>query len=699
MSWDYEKLIVRQGPSIGKSSELRMLDAIGGASTIKKRFQNNLNGSVTMAHTRGPGAQPEFITSEPTNEVVPDGYLESGQLSIGDFGTSNPNRNNKGNWDASLLPNRSYGRWIGLVEEQGAQKNSPAIIVAQDSKSLGGAELSNTDYYEKKMCIQNVPPSMFTGRTRLWVQALYGTKFTGTWSLRAVSVGQPYLYYGNGIDINSTFSLTSIIYFDSLDDAYFLLNVTSSIRCYPMKLPGWAKKLSRKITTSGWTAAEKERAEAYVLSVAVPDTGKAFTISGGDLPTDQPIAYGWKSNWKGDKLDMVAVHEEHRGPGASDYRFISNHYRISLTRDTTVSETESARWSYVVELVEGPVEWVALFGFSNLWVPRYKQFDNLLKRYEGDTYAEQFSFSAVPIYCFYDASDTLVVVRYSHQKVYIPATATYSYSGRRGGLPTGWDYDANAFKVYGPYYTCEAITNTGHSSQQVSVDFGSTVSSHKYNTTGMTRHVYTSSGQTIELHTYATVNPGADSPDYAEYTAAVAFGGANPTLSVDTFMSGETGSSVLETGMSEVNAASCALVVPFYDCEAFYSSSLEIFHKTSGMKYSAPLKYTTSRLRYAYTNGVAYSRHSPTPEMDAVVITYPADFTGPTSSQNVGVNKYGPMAVTGPLYGSLHDPDRAWAFSSAIHSTHTSAFGAACGTDIASDPADADLTKTFVGGI
>ena len=58
MSWDNKKddwnLHVRTGPSIGKASENRMLDAMGGSDTIKKRLQTNADGSVTVPEALRP---------------------------------------------------------------------------------------------------------------------------------------------------------------------------------------------------------------------------------------------------------------------------------------------------------------------------------------------------------------------------------------------------------------------------------------------------------------------------------------------------------------------------------------------------------------------------------------------------------------------------------------------------------------------
>lgn len=59
----FKLLSVREGTPQGKAIENRMINAMGGPETIRKKFQNNPDGSVVMAHTRGPGAQPEFITT------------------------------------------------------------------------------------------------------------------------------------------------------------------------------------------------------------------------------------------------------------------------------------------------------------------------------------------------------------------------------------------------------------------------------------------------------------------------------------------------------------------------------------------------------------------------------------------------------------------------------------------------------------
>lgn len=66
----------RQGPTVGHANENRLLQKVGGANTTRKTFQTNADGSVTMLHTRGPGTQPEVITTQPAAQEEPRPILE-----------------------------------------------------------------------------------------------------------------------------------------------------------------------------------------------------------------------------------------------------------------------------------------------------------------------------------------------------------------------------------------------------------------------------------------------------------------------------------------------------------------------------------------------------------------------------------------------------------------------------------------------
>lgn len=676
----------RHGALIGAGGERVMLDSIGGSEGIKKRFQTNADGSVTMLQTRN--GMPEFSTTNIFAEDNINQYLESGQLSIGAFGTSNPERFNAGTWDASLLSDIDYGRWIAFADTEGWQHNTPPVASSQTSKSLGGAE-GNEAYYNKKMCIQNVPPSMFTGRTRLFVQAQYGSRFTGEWGFTASVDGQPFLVHDSGLSIDSSVNSTTVIYFDEIDNSYFVLSVSTIISIRPLILPKWAKALRAKITESDWTITEKQRAEAYVLGHATISR-ESFFVPGDILP-NRPIAYGWKANWKGDKLDMVNVTEQHIGPLPADYKFISNHYRISIARDITKSLNESDRWSYSVDLIEGPVDWVALFGISNVWVPNYVKNDYTLRRYEGDTFTATFNFSNAPIYCFYDSSDNLVIVRYSHIKTALGLTTVHEYSGRTGGLVSGWDDVNLQWGAYGPNYTCTSITFSSYFSQSVAVDFGEHVSCAGKSKTGIDIETLTGYPPTSFIGGISgTISPGVDSPDYAIYTAAVA-------ASSGTVICYSTGDAVHTSNGSDMTAASCALIVPMDDCESFYSSALELQVITHGDKYVGVINI--SQVAFQYSTGLAYTHVGPSGDYTGAVVEHPDPTVFAPVVQNLGVVKQGPVAVVTPLYSSLMSSDRYWPFSNAIHRTHTSAFGATCGIDIDSLPESADQEKTFVGGV
>lgn len=70
-----KKLISREGPAVGTANERRLIEKAGGESTIAKSYQTNLDGTKTMAHTRGELSRPEVITTdpEPAKPLVDDG--------------------------------------------------------------------------------------------------------------------------------------------------------------------------------------------------------------------------------------------------------------------------------------------------------------------------------------------------------------------------------------------------------------------------------------------------------------------------------------------------------------------------------------------------------------------------------------------------------------------------------------------------
>lgn len=70
---ELKPLTTRHGPARGKALENRWIDSIGGQDTIRKKIITNADGSTTLVHTRGPGTQPEVITSPPKlTEIIKD---------------------------------------------------------------------------------------------------------------------------------------------------------------------------------------------------------------------------------------------------------------------------------------------------------------------------------------------------------------------------------------------------------------------------------------------------------------------------------------------------------------------------------------------------------------------------------------------------------------------------------------------------
>lgn len=717
----------REGALIGTSNERTMLESVG-ARGIRTKIQNNIDGSTTMLRTRN--GFPEFTTSAVTStQEKTTVYLESGQIDVGSMGTTNPERFDRGFWSADLIQSVTSAVWLGYADSKtGAQKNDPKLTASQWSLSLGGSgsyadpevEETNEAYFEKKKCLYYVHPSNFTGRMRLFVQAIYGKKDVNgaTWKGTANYDDIPSLEY-DGISISSFPYSTTVLFFDSEDSSYFLLNIGTSITATPLILPSWASSLAKIINSSIWTNEEKTRAEAYIFAYATIDSGNSFTIPGDSITSVSAIAYGWKANWNGTKVSIVDVQtktpiDQFTEPD----RFISRVYTINITRLNGV-------WSYSTVVVEGPTEWMSLFGRSNVWVPFYDGVGRKLRRFELSTYITHSPFSA-PIYCYYNHADELVIVRYTYSENSRGGIYEHYYSGPRGvNGRGGWDASLNTLAGYGPAWTGTTISDDGYDGKVVTVSVDSAQTEDlQFSRTNISERVDTypttsPPDSDAKMWTNTIQSPGDDSPGYNFYLAAKEIFDSWVSLtpnaeSIDIHGTERENKWGLETFTQTASmsaTASTCVIIPVDDCEAAYVSVIETQQSSSGIRLSGYLytAYFSMTYKFSHYDSVSHTYEDmielgpaylytgiylPSGYEDSVVI----DESSVTTYQYIGQNKYGSMTVNATPHDDLHYSDRAYPFSEHIHRTHTSAGGAVCGTEI-SGTNGAVLLNTFVGGV
>ena len=312
------------------------------------------------------------------------------------------------------------------------------------------------------------PASMFTGRARLYAQAMYGQHLYD----RAKSgddgedVARPMPAWGESgiptlalpiyIDPNTerralakenddiakaayraagylgeppsiynvTLNINSGVYFDPTSKKHWLINPgNESVTIYPLMSSSAGESMRGWIGSSSLSADDSKHLETFVLSACRPHVEVAVTID------TMPIAayasgYGWHWNWSGTMADMVQVQSSRQFPyptGAME----SAHFRLTVTATYSPDSGETA-WQASAAQLSGPTYWetqttVCCVTHPN-WTNRYigeevkhppVYWSEKLPLPHDPTYGALRPLTA-PIYCFYKG-DELQLIEFSLQ--------------------------------------------------------------------------------------------------------------------------------------------------------------------------------------------------------------------------------------------------------------------------------------------
>lgn len=433
---------VTEGPEPGRATKRTMLEAMGGADTVKKKFQENGDGSVTMAHTRGAGTQPEFITTAPqTTEDLPI-FMDSGAIEPGSTGPMSAERFNNAvlHYDTTQRLYQSMKKLLGKLWPKSMVCEPPDENIAAASFSVNADALGLRDesllglLYAKKLCAAFAPATMFCGKARLYAQAQYGTKLTD-WKWSVDVDGTPQLTSSVS---SSKLTTNSGIYLDSEFNHWLLDIDNAGVRISKLNRDKRVAPLVSLMKTMMPSDPDYEKVEAYILAYSYPQDDTSFWIDIPGTPPCDMFGYGWKFNWSGTAADIVRT--EIVPITGTTVKYESTHFRISFNRDASIVATEEkSRWSAVLSTVEGPVDWKSdkwgqviaspIWGeytlgiFGELWGARF-----------GDA----------PVYCFYKRN-TLEVIRCTHTV----GVSINEYS--RTSTPSAWggQQDWSTYSWYG----------------------------------------------------------------------------------------------------------------------------------------------------------------------------------------------------------------------------------------------------------
>lgn len=364
--------------------------------------------------------------------------------------------------------------WFGLVQPK-------------TSKALPGDAASGF-HIAKQKGMSNLPASVFTGKTKLWVQALYGLPATvSVERYRFLDFGDESVlifrwYKGKTLverTIGWDFAHTDVVY-TAPDYSYWLVSFLGSSNLASARVEYCAMQLSacgellRKWLVANIQAVQNnllaglslERVEAFLLSQVVA-LGDPVTVAGSEpvmvaaALKGGPVGYGWKAKRDGTRVSVVHFRQVNTPGGLPGY-FQTDLSHIDIAYNGALPVNQ--RFSITPSLGNAPKNFT-LSGYQQIWRP----VGNTLVAYRVN-FAAPVYVTGATVYGFYDAGDT-----WREVKLDIGQTRT----GYR--IVSGWGGGARALNYYGSgqpynYYWCgQGIQGAG--SQVVEYyDGGATVS-------------------------------------------------------------------------------------------------------------------------------------------------------------------------------------------------------------------------------
>jgi len=366
----------------------------------------------------------------------PPYFMESGIVGLQDIGLGNPGLfGNDGivHYSPAIRTYAEQEKLLGtlskppalaseLTTENDATKAMKATLDADGNRD----EDSEYTLAYKKMCASRIPPSIFTGKLRLYFQAKYGAKLANWAFSMNVANAPPSLdlpftptdTYTEGGTFQFHSAHTGIYTDENMRHWLVQLGTKTSAAApdtanvFRLRASACVEKLRPLLLDPDVSDDDKERIEAYILSDSVPDP--EFCVSKSvSIPLITSMGYGWHFNWSGTAADIIQV--ETISTGGSTYKHRSTHYRINILRDgtklddptNTALENETRRWTFDLEQVEQKewknYKWQHVIAFPDWSESQLEIFGALLGTRFGD---------GAPLYCFYNRDD-LQVVRYS----------------------------------------------------------------------------------------------------------------------------------------------------------------------------------------------------------------------------------------------------------------------------------------------
>lgn len=603
-----------------------------------------------------------------------------------------------------LYPNPGVlaGQFSGILEPLGRNGYRGRVPVdGEPAQSFAPRQISNgavppvmiddpadANLAAKKRAAMLCPASMFTGRARLYAQALYGaheyTAANGTsttkaapFTLNDMSAGaRPALVLTNRDSGADTVQMTSgsCVYLDPATGRHYLFTFEGGVRCFPLKSSRMAEKLRKYLITLNppdgievLSQEDREHLEAYILSQSLPrgtgvdENGVAY--ADGIVGARFGMGYSWHWNWSGTLGDCVEHSVFDQGGGNSAMR--ATHWRV------TIAPGSGPGYFVVTEAVmEGPTDWAV---YRAVWTMAYPEWsDGTLVKLTPKN-SSVFAADA-PVYAFYVRDDLRLLrsnvtlqtasAQYREQSPYFTNSSAYG-----GVFDDKWtfkleggyveDHNPTAANYFQAAFSCGSMSASG-------LMFGRTEANYR---------------EEITTKVQGSWSPGTGSGGFGTRNVPVGDSLTHPlsanswnTVSVTGTLTAQNQQAIvtyhLYSGDYDVTYSSRAtIVVPFYDAQALYMES-ESIKSTSWSKRDQYLTtpngggefmvreihnvsgVDTNYERYGWEQGGPSSRII-TNILSDTTATEAVDTTLSEQSQLIGVS--GLVNATIPSISAFHD--------------------------------------------
>ncbi len=288
----------------------------------------------------------------------------------------------------------------------------------------------DSDEIRRRKNVQlKIKPSIFTGKTQLLVQALYGSNRSDYEINEDYQyLDPPFVFDGEVIGYKQSPFTSGLL--TTADYRYFLINVGSSVTAKELNPSPEGLKLRDHLSLHSLEIDVDtiSKVEAYILSTC--------KISNDTLSIDidmssvigSAIAYGWHFNWDGDTANIIL----HRDNLPTDQAHHAYHYQLSFSFNDETSEISASLtelfsnklwYSVTNKLVLAPDY---LTGYMAAFVnPKATPFSgwNINSNWASE------------IYCYYDNEDVLrfVSVGNTHSASSSVGARTFGICGAQSG--------------------------------------------------------------------------------------------------------------------------------------------------------------------------------------------------------------------------------------------------------------------------